>query len=495
MKKYIAIISSVLVLAGCANFLGIEPEGTTPSTGLDYSKPENIFKPVSAAYASLRTYGTHDVPYFTMFEITSDNADKGSTPEDAVPQKEMDDFSFTASSTIVNNYWVDYYNVVSAANNAIYQMSLFRSNETLAMNEGNKKTVDECEAEAKFIRAYAYFNLVRAFGNVPVIDKVMTSEELASVKQSSAKEVYDFIKEDLKCAMLVLPEKYSKNFAGRINRYTAHALKAKVHLYCEEYDSVAVNAGKVMGFGQYRLMDNFREVFSIDGENCAESLFEIQCSDLGMKTGDAPIFEYAYHQGPRGAGLAANIQGWGLCTPTQDLIDFYASRGESVRPAATLLYRGTTTPEGDYISDECVNPVYNGKVYTPSSYNDWSYNGYGFDHNVRILRYADVLLMYAEAVARGGKEYPGANMTAQGAFDAVRSRAGLASVGLSVDAVLDERRAELAMEDDRFPDLVRTGKAATVLAKYGFKTGTHELFPIPAQQRQLNSNLNQNNGY
>ena len=103
--------------------------------------------------------------------------------------------------------------------------------------------------------------------------------------------------------------------------------------------------------------------------------------------------------------------------------------------------------------------------------------------------------MYAEAVARGGAEYSGANMTAQGAFDAVRSRAGLASVGLSVDAVLDERRAELAMEDDRFPDLVRTGKAATVLAKYGFKTGTHELFPIPAQQRQLNSNLNQNNGY
>jgi hypothetical protein len=189
------------------------------------------------------------------------------------------------------------------------------------------------------------------------------------------------------------------------------------------------------------------------------------------------------------------MQGWGLCTPSKNLIDFYASRGETVRPATTLLYSGTTTPEGDYISDKCDNPVYNGKVYTPSSYNDWSYNGYGFDHNVRILRYADVLLMYAEAVARGAAEYTKANMNAQSAFDWVRDRAGLAPAGLSVDAVLDERRAEFALEEDRFPDLVRTGKAAAVLAASGFKSGTHELFPIPAQQRQLNPNLNQNNGY
>ena len=144
MKKFIAIISSVMMLAACADFLGIEPEGTTPSTGLDYAKAENIFKPVSAAYASMRTYGTHDVPYFSMFEITSDNADKGSTPEDAAPQKEMDEFSYTSTSSIVNNYWVDYYNVVSSANNAIYQMSLFRENPDLAMNADNLKTVDEC---------------------------------------------------------------------------------------------------------------------------------------------------------------------------------------------------------------------------------------------------------------------------------------------------------------------------------------------------------------
>jgi hypothetical protein len=494
MKKFIAIISSVLVLSSCSDFLNIAPEGTTSSTGLDYSKAENIFKPVSAAYASMRVYGAHDVPYFSMFEITSDNADSGSEPGDTPLQDEMNEFKYGPSHVLINNLWVDYYNIISAANNAIYQMSLFRGNETLMEKPDNAKTIDACEAEAKFIRAYAYFNLVRCFGNLPLIDKSMSANELAALQQTPKDEMYDFIKKELGEAAEKLPASYTKNFSGRITKYTAYALKAKVHLYCAEYDSVAVNAGKVMASNQYRLMPTFREVFSIDGENCAESLFEIQCSDLGQKTGNAPFFEYAYHQGPRG-NSPANMQGWGLCTPSNDLIKFYTDRGETIRPATTLLYRGTTTPEGDYISDKCTNPVYNGKVYTPSSYNNWNYNGYGFDHNVRILRYADVLLMYAEAIARGAAEYTNSPVNGVGALNLVRARAGLADATLSVDTVLDERRAELALEEDRFFDLVRSGKAASVLGKAGFKAGKNEVFPIPAEQRQLNTNLIQNPNY
>jgi len=331
MKKFIAIISSVLMLSACADFLGIVPEGTTPATGLDYTKTENIFKPVSAAYASMRTYGSHGVPYFTMFEITSDNADKGSTATDGPELENLEKFQHSLTNSLLNNFWVDYYNIISAANNAVFQMSEFRKVLTTAENQ---KTIDECEAEARFIRAYAYFNLVRAFGNVPIIDKVMTAEELASVKQTEPSEIYDFIKEELKDAIDILPADYPKSFDGRITKYTAHSLKAKVHLYCAEYDSVAVNAGKVMGSGKYRLLDDFREVFSIDGENSEESLFEIQCSDLGKQTGDAPFFEYAYHQGPR-SNTPANMQGWGYCTPSQNLKYFYKARGEVIRPATT----------------------------------------------------------------------------------------------------------------------------------------------------------------
>lgn len=491
MKKFIAIITSVAILSACSDFLNIRPEGTTASTGLDYTKAENIFKPVSAAYASMRSYGSHDMPYIAAYEITSDNADKGSTPEDGPEILEMDEFGYDAANSLINGLWVAYYDIVSAANNAIFQMSQFAEN---MQNAENRQYVSECEAEAKFIRAYAYFNLVRIFGNVPVIDKVMTADELAQVKQSAPADVYDFIEQDLTAAIAVLPESYAKAYAGRVTKFTAHALKAKVHLYQGEYDLVAQHAGQVMASGRYGLLSDFREVFSIDGENSRESLFEIQCSDLGQSSGDAPFFEYAYHQGPRN-NRPANMQGWGFCTPSSDLIGFYEARSEKVRPATTLLYAGSTTPEGDYISSDCTNPVYNGKVYTPSMYNEWSYNGYGFDHNVRIIRYADVLLMYAEAVARGAAEYAEAGHSAQSAFDWVRDRAGLESVALSVEAVLDERRAELAMEEDRFFDLVRTGKAAEVLGSLGFTAGKHEVFPIPAQQMQLNLNLVQNSKY
>ena len=484
--------AAALVLSSCADFLHINPEGTTSSTGLDYTKAENIFKPVSAAYASMRTYGSHDMPYIAAFEITSDNADKGSTPEDGPETLALDNFSVNSTNSIVNSLWVGYYDIVSAANNALFQMDKFY--EAMASAE-NKQYVKQCEGESKFIRAYAYFNLVRMFANIPLVDRTMTADELADAKPVAPSDVYEFIEKDLEDAIAVLPESYSKSFAGRVTKYTAHALKAKVHLYQAEYDSVAVNAGKVIGSGRFGLLNNFKDVFTIDGENSIESLFEIQCSDLGQNTGtNVPYFEYAYHQGPRG-NTKSNLQGWGFCTPSEDLIAFYQSRGETVRPATTLLYRGTMTAEGDSISVKCTNPVYNGKVYTPSEYNEWSYNGYGFDHNVRILRYSDVLLMYAEAVARGSAEYAPAGMSAQAAFDWVRNRAGLAPAALSVDNIMDERRAELAMEEDRFYDLVRTGLAEVVLASKGFKKNKNELLPIPAQQMQLNQNLKQNNNH
>jgi len=190
------------------------------------------------------------------------------------------------------------------------------------------------------------------------------------------------------------------------------------------------------------------------------------------------------------------MQGWGFCTPSQNLITFYNSRGETVRPATTLLYRGTKTPEGDSIKQNCSNPVYNGKVYTPSVYNKWNYNGYGFDHNVRILRYSDVLLMYAEAKARGASVLSLSALSATDAVNLVRSRAGLGLLsGVTIQQILDERRAELAMEEDRFFDLVRTNQAAVALSSKGFTSGKHEVFPIPAAQLQLNLNLTQNNGY
>ena len=370
-------------------------------------------------------------------------------------------------------------------------MPLFRN---AIQNAQTRVTIDQCEAEARVIRAYAYFNLVRLFGSVPLVDTVMTADQLASLKQSSPEDVYQFISKDLDYAISTLPVAYPSSYAGRITSYTARAIKAKTMMYTGNWNEVAKLTDEIITSGRYGLLTDFREVFSIDGENSKESLFEIQSSTLGGITGTAPYIEYAYVQGPRG-NSPSNMQGWGFCTPSEDLITFYQSRDEVVRPATTLLYRGTITPEGDEIKATCTNPVYNGKCYTPSIYNNWSNNGYGYDYNVRVLRYAEVLLMYAEALLNGAPMGE-SGMTADQAVNLVRHRARLQPLsGVTLQDVWDERRAELAMEEDRFFDLIRTGQAAETLSSHGFTSGQNEVFPIPANQRQLNPNLIQNPGY
>ena len=491
MKSIVKIIIPVLLVTSCSEFLGIRPEGTTPAEGIDYSKSENIFKPVSAAYASMRSGNVHAFPYICAFEITSDNADKGSSPEDNPTALALDKFTYDASNSLINDLWIGYYDVVSAANNAICQMPLFRE---AIQNAQTQVTIDQCEGEARVIRAYAYFNLVRLFGSVPLVDTVMTADQLASLRQASRDDIYQLISSDLDYAISVLPVAYPNSYAGRITTYTARAIKAKAMMYVGDWNEVAKLTDEIITSGRYGLLTDFREVFSIDGENSKESLFEIQSSTLGGITGTAPYIEYAYVQGPRG-NSPANMQGWGFCTPSEDLIAFYQSRDEVVRPATTLLYRGTITPEGDEIKSTCTNPVYNGKCYTPSIYNNWSNNGYGYDYNVRILRYAEVLLMYSEALLNGAPAGE-SGLTADQAVNLVRHRAQLQPLsGVTLQNVWDERRAELAMEEDRFFDLIRIGQATQVLSPHGYTSGKNEVFPIPANQRQLNPNLIQTPGY
>lgn len=490
--KFLPLFLIILSLTYCDDYLDIRPEGTVSTLGIDYTKSENIFLPISAAYANLRNYGAHVFPYIGAFEITSDNADKGSTPEDNPPMNEMDNLTYQSNNGLVNDLWIGYYDIVSGANYAIHQMPLFAD---ALLNSSDQEYALMCQGEAKTIRAYAYFNLTRLFGSLPVIDTILSAEQLASIPQSSRTELYNFIEKDLEEAISVLPESYTKEWAGRITKFTAIALKAKVHLYQEEWDSVANLTARIIASGRYSLLPVYRDVFSIDGENSRESLFELQSSTLGKSTGDQTYIEYAYVQGPRG-NFPSGMQGWGFCTPSQNLIDFYNTRGEIIRPATTLLYRGTKTPEGDSIKLTCSNPVYNGKVYTPLIYNKWNFNGYGFDHNVRIIRYSDILLMYAEALVNGAVNLHVTGLTADDAVNLVRTRASLANLtGVTLQQIWDERRAELALEEDRFFDLIRTGQAATALASKGFVAGKHEVFPIPSAQLQLNNNLLQNNGY
>ena len=511
MKKYIL---GILALAGllsfsCNDYLDIPTENSSPVIGIDYSNADNLFLPLSAAYASMRNNDAFAMPYYSMFEVASDNADKGSDSWDAPAILDIDSIRFDPGNYLFNNIWVASFNIVSASNYAIESMDKFIA---ALPTEKDRLTAKAYQGEAKFIRAYAFFKLVRLFGRVPIVDKSYTADELSKLPQGNTLDIYKFIQQDLADAMAVLPTAYSYNqYPGRTTVYTAAALKAKVHMYLAsvlkaegepyqaQWDSVAVLTDKVISSNLFELLPAFRTYFSLAGKNSKESIFEIQCSTLGNTSGSEELkafVEYAFQQGPRG-NEPGNMQGFGLCVPSDNLIKFYTDRNEKVRPATTLLYRGTLTPEGDSIKSRCVNPVYNGKVYTPSYENKWAYNGYGFDQNVRILRYADVLLMYCEALFNGASAGT-SGLSALDAINEVRTRAKMpALTSLSNQIIWDERRAELAMEEDRFFDLVRTGEAQKVFAALGisFDPAKNNIYPIPSTQLALNKNLTQNPGY
>lgn len=461
-----------------------------PTSGMDYTKVENIFQPVSAAYASMRLSEGRAYSYVSVLGVPSDDDDKGSTDTDGLQTKELDEFTFSPSNSLINDVWIHFFDMVSAANYAIESMAKFENAISDATALGK---VAECRGEAKVIRAYAYFNLVRLFGAVPKIDRTMTAQELGNLKSSSVKDIYDFICQDLDEAIEVLPETFAEK--GRFNKYSAMGLKAKVALYRKDWNEAATQADAIIASGKYDLETDFANAFSVAGEYGRESLMEIGSNDLGQVSGAAPVCYYGFIQGPR-SNKPSNMQGWGFKVPSQGLVNFLTERGDSKRLAVTILKRGEAAPGGEMIIDKCPNPYYNGKVYTPSSTNTFTNNSYGLDHNMRLLRYAEVLLIYAEAMAEGAVVgQPKSGMTADAALTKVRARVGLDPVAATVENIYEERRAELAMEDDRFFDLVRTGKATTVLASKGFKASKNEVFPTPANQLQVNTGLDKTPGY
>lgn len=460
-----------------------------PTSGMDYTKVENIFQPVSAAYASMRLSEGRAFNYVSAMGVPSDDDDKGSTVTDGLETKELDEFTYGPTNVHIDAMWVHFYDIVSAANYAVESMAKF---EEALSDDTALATVAACRGEAKVIRAYAYFNLVRMFGAVPKIDRTMTAQELGNLAPTSVEGMYEFIYQDLDEAIEALPESFTEK--GRYNRYSAMGLKSKVALYRKDWNEAAAKADAVIASGKFDLEPDFLNAFSIEGEYGKESLMEIGSDDLGQVSGAAPLCYYGFIQGPR-SNQPSSMQGWGFKVPSQGLVNFFNSRGDDKRLKVTILKRGENTPYGNPIIDKCPNPYYNGKVCTPSTTNTFTNNSYGLDHNMRLLRYAEVLLIYAEALVEGATGNFQSGMSADAALNKVRERVGLSAVSATRESIWEERRAELAMEDDRFFDLVRTGQAATVLASKGFKAGKNELFPTPSNQIQVNSGLVKTPGY
>jgi len=472
MKKIVLAVALFSLAVSCKDdFLDIKEEGVTASTAF-FQTQEDAINATSAIYSFLRSWENSAFPYQFVFGVPADDVEKGSNPGDASFINVYNDFTYTQSDSGIEGYWIGQWQAVNRANQVITNVPAIEMDATLK---------NRLIAEAKMLRAYFYFNLVRIYGGVPIFDGL---QQNYNIPRNSTDEVYNFIIADLTAAAEVLPTSYPASDLGRVTKGAALGLLSKVYLYKKDWQKAYDASSQVMGLG-YALDPDFNHLFRPDGEFGSESVFEVNCQCTSEYGGS----QYAEVQGVR------NQFGWGFFTPTAALEN--AFEPGDIRKELTILREGETTPEGDLIhkGDPQAGNVWNQKVYVPVALNN-SACGSGSVQNIRILRFAEVLLINAEAANELGN-----TATAVTNLNKVRNRASLPNTAAASQADLrtaiwHERRVELALEGDRFVDLVRTGQAASVLAPYGFTAGKNEVFPIPLNSIVSSQNvLTQNPNY
>ncbi len=491
--------------SGCTKILDTQRQGSYDEESYPFpggSGPYDQY--IFGAYNDLRAYGVHVFAFLHATSIRSDDADKGSTPADGgANSQQMDNFPVLSNNGFCNELWVSHYGLINKCNNTLYQIG---TNTDIVATEQVKV---QTSAEARFLRAYAYFNMVRFFGNVPLIDTLFLDPAAQNnVPQTPAAQMYTFIENELNFAASILPPTWDPRFVGRATRGAALGLLAKVYLTQGKWAQAQSTANTVMTSGVYDLSTPYATIFGEAGENSKESVFEVQATATASIP-TAQGVQYNQVQGVRGAGDWN--YGWGFNVPSQLLADAYET-GDP-RRARTILFSSTATTPGVSINGQTTpiglpNPMYNHKVHPSTSFVNAINSRGAWWMNVRILRYADVVLMYAEASNELGGD---ANITnARNALNSVRARARAGNNAILPNvttadqaelrtAIRRERRIELAMEHDRFFDLVRWGVAGQVMqnaGKLNFVESRDRLLPIPQTQIDLSGGvLKQNPGY
>jgi len=485
MKKNSSIFILIIILlsfSSCEKFLDVNPQGELTQEAFPTTASDALLA-TNAVYTTLRNWHYHSGG-FPILDIMSDDALKGSNPNDALNTVgPYNTFSITTTQDGLDRWWAALYQGIKRANVVIEKVAEINMDEQLQTRY---------IAEARFLRGLYYFDLVRAWGGVPI---VTTTDPELKIPRASADNVYSLVEEDLLFAVENLPSKgtYGANDFGRATSGAAKALLAKMYLFKKDFVNAEKYALEVIQSGQYDLEPNFADANGKNGEHGVESVFEIGAMENESSLGD----QYANTQGVRGTPN----RGWGFNRPTLELRHSFEEGdprkdftiidlGEEID--GILIQGDGTTPdetydeEGNLIEVEC----YNQKVWIPGTSTDTQ-----FGHNRRLIRFADVLLMAAEALNENGK-----SGEALIHLNRVRARARSGNQEILPDInetnqttlrelILRERRHELALEGHRFWDLVRTGYAPQFLGPLGYVTGKHELLPIPQNEIDISQDV------
>jgi starch-binding outer membrane protein, SusD/RagB family len=469
---------------GCKKFLDRKPLSAT----LDDLNQGGIQGQIFGLYAAVKNYDIGNtfggIPWQAFHNFRSDDSEKGSDPSDGAEWvAPFDNFQYVKDLWASNFYWEAHYRLINLANTAL------QTADSLKLTDANSVVN---VAEARFFRAFVYFDLARAFGDVPKIDFRIYQASQANIPKSPVSQIYALIESDLQFAIANLPTAWGSQYPGRITRGAANALMAKAHLFRGNWSAAFANCNAIITSSQYSLFNSYYGIFKDAGENSSESILEWQ-NYMGPNRTDDYGSWYATCQGVRAATSTGWNLGWGWNTPTDALVNSYEANDP--RKAATVLFSGQSDDpaSGGYGGTLPTYPsvvprkYWNKKVYADPAVRQstgWLDGAYWI--NQRVYRYADILLMAAECANEIGGA---ANETlATNYLEQVRNRARGGSAVLPAipfvskaqmrTAIKQERRAELALEGERFYDLVRWGDAITVLGPQGY-TNRCRFYPIP----------------
>ncbi|HUR29843.1 MAG TPA: RagB/SusD family nutrient uptake outer membrane protein [Saprospiraceae bacterium] len=493
-NKNLKITASFLLImiigAGCSDeFLERSPKGQL-TFDTYFETPDHAVWATNAVYQNFRSWGMSAFPWIGLTDIISDDADKGSALNDALPVLELDEFTFDQTNGLFHEAWSAHYHTIFRANLAILNIPNIEMDPALR---------DRLIAESRFLRGYAYFRLVQWFGGVPLIDRILTDEEYYNQPRASKEEVYNFIENDFLAAIDVLPEKseYPSSDLGRATKGAARGMLAKLYMVMHDFTRASEQAELIINSGEYNLLTRYADNFLPIGENGAESIFEINVVATPAPVAGPGSSPFNMIQGVRGV---PNL-GWGFNRPSDNLVAAYEA-GDP-RRQATIIYVGEVLPDGSTIVEdnaEVLNERYNQKAWVPA-HSGLQDNGPG---NIRILRYADILLLAAEAfneIGMPGKALDYLNQVrarARGSNNFILPDVTTMDQDELRDRIYAERRVELAMEQNRWFDLARWGRIVEVMDPLypAFDPSKHTLLPIPQSEIDLTAGiLVQNPGY
>lgn len=462
MKKLITYLLVGITAISCTDdFTDLAPISNRNEAQF-YNTANDFIVAINASYAGLQDDGVYGRAYWTMFEMRSDNTDQGPDATGLAAQyAEINRFTEDPLNQQITAAWISSYKVIANCNIILERI------QSVEMDESLKQRVI---GEALFLRSLMYYQLAVAFGNIPLqLEPFTAGEELDQV---DAMTVYDQLITDLGSAEDNLPVSYPVSDIGRATKGAAATLLSKVLLTKGQNAAAEVVLRRIIDNYGYGLVDSYENIWGINNENNTESIFEVQFMGGGIGQGSAFTNEFSP------SAFLQTGSGFGRNRPTQALINSFDPEDERFEASIGTSY---INAQGEVTLANFVRKYES----DPSSEND-------SDVNFIVFRYADVLLMLAEAKGESEESYQ--------LINEVRERAGLLGIDSSTpgtfkEKLLHERQLELAFENHRWADLRRFDferEVFEVAEPIVDPADVRELFFIPQREMDINPNFIQN---